>query len=589
MKTSVLLSVALQALTNQRATAFQTLHRKTHRRQHSSSDLFQSFQSVAARSIPPDSAKQDILTGGRTAQDWRKATTGDRPTLSKTIPSGQKQLPVHIRIAKGICEESLPWLISLSLPIAASLALQNSIPLMSHIGVELIFFFYCTDKLFRKLNIPLTPEPLINREWSDVARHVWASQDDTASRRNYVMGWFYDAPFDRLRSEDALSYLAWARYGLPLESGLLSDEEITSLCDFDLPLLLDNVNGGLSLLNRQPGEEPLPCMRFNCEPLRYRHKSLLFYAVTHGANLILQRQLQKKGYVYVPAKNSGKDLSYWYRLPSKDTVSEMKSIEVNPLVFIHGVGGLGFCSGLIEDIRVATQDDNVPIVLIDLPHVSLRFYDEIPLIKSQTKAISSILDDVTSNAGGDISLSKATLVGHSFGTAVMSWLVQDAPEKIGGCVFLDPICFQLHLKTILFNFHLQRVDEKIQSNKKWDNPFSIGSLINLAGTEMHTNYAMLRQFSWATNSLWPEDLTKNSIHSKIILSGRDEIVPVKEVEALFENSSSFLHTHTFDGASHGDLFMDEDMRAETLDKILDVMKASREARQCQPLKLTSSF
>lgn len=106
---------------------------------------------------------------------------------------------------------------------------------------------------------------------------------------------------------------------------------------------------------------------------------------------------------------------------------------------------------------------------------------------------------------------------------------------------------------------------------------------------MHTNYAMLRQFSWATNSLWPEDLTKNSIHSKIILSGRDEIVPVKEVEALFENSSSFLHTHTFDGASHGDLFMDEDMRAETLDKILDVMKASREARQCQPLKLTSSF
>lgn len=100
MKISVLLSVALQALTNQRATAFQTLHRKTHRRQHSSSDLFQSFQSVAARSIPPDSAKQDILTGGRTAQDWRKATTGDRPTLSKTIPSGQKQLPVHIRIAK---------------------------------------------------------------------------------------------------------------------------------------------------------------------------------------------------------------------------------------------------------------------------------------------------------------------------------------------------------------------------------------------------------------------------------------------------------------------------------------------------------
>jgi hypothetical protein len=64
-------------------------------------------------------------------------------------------------------------------------------------------------------------------------------------------------------------------------------------------------------------------------------------------------------------------------------------------------------------------------------------------------------------------------------------------------------------------------------------------------------------------------------------------VPVKDVAALFENSSSFLDTHTFEGASHGDLFMDDDMRAQTLDKILDVMKAARETRQCQTLALSS--
>lgn len=309
---------------------------------------------------------------------------------------------------------------------------------MSHLGGELLFFVYCTDKLLRKLNVPLVPEPLINKEWGDVSRQVWASQPDTISRRNYVMGWFYDAPFDKLRSEDALSYLAWTKYGLPLESGLLSEEEIDSLCEFDLPLLLDNTNGGKSLPKRQRGEAPLPFIRFNCEPLRYRHKSLLFYAVTHGANLFFEMQLEKSGFVHVPANDSSKDVSYWYRLPSpsKGNVREESLKEVNPLVFIHGVGGLGFCHSLIEDIRVATQDDNVPIVLIDLPHVSLRIYDEIPLIQSQTKAISKILDDVTSNAGGDRSLSKATLVGHSYGTAVMSWIVQHEPERIGGCVFL---------------------------------------------------------------------------------------------------------------------------------------------------------
>ena len=293
-------------------------------------------------------------------------------------------------------------------------------------------------KLFRKLDVPVTPEPLVNRKWEDVATLVWASQPDTASRRSYIMGWFYDAPFERLRNEDALSFLAWSRYGLPLESGVLTDHEIDSLCEFDLPLLLDNLNGGRSLPRRSPHEEPLTFIRFNCEPLRYRHKPMLFYAATHGINILLQWTLEKSGFVYVPAKDSAEDLSYWYRLPSSDTSAKTQDgavKESNPLVFIHGVGGLCFCYKLIEDIRMATQEENVPLILIDLPHVSLRMYDDIPKIKSQVAALSRILDDVQVD-DGDGSLSKATFVGHSYGTAVMSWMIQSQPERVAGCVFI---------------------------------------------------------------------------------------------------------------------------------------------------------
>jgi hypothetical protein len=83
------------------------------------------------------------------------------------------------------------------------------------------------------------------------------------------------------------SYLAWAIYCLLLKIGLLSDDEINSLCDFDLPLLL-------SLPNRHLERGSLPFMRFNCEPIRYRHKSLLFSTVIHSANFMLQKQLEKK-------------------------------------------------------------------------------------------------------------------------------------------------------------------------------------------------------------------------------------------------------------------------------------------------------
>lgn len=101
--------------------------------------------------------------------------------------------------------------------------------------------------------------------------------------------------------------------------------------------------------------------------------------------------------------------------------------------------------------------------------------------------------------------------------------------------------------------------------------------------QMHTNYAMLRQFSWATNALWPDDLMQHGVRTSVILSGKDEIVPVKDVEELFQTSakSGFLETHTFDEASHGDLFFDGDMRAETVDKIMDVMNTAQSTKDTE--------
>ena len=111
--------------------------------------------------------------------------------------------------------------------------------------------------------------------------------------------------------------------------------------------------------------------------------------------------------------------------------------ESNSLVFIHGVGGLGFCYKLIEDIKMATEGDNVPIILVDLPHVSLRMYDEIPKIQSQVDSIFGIIDDLTVHGDDNTEVPrKATLVGHSYGPSVMSWMIQSRPEQISGCVFL---------------------------------------------------------------------------------------------------------------------------------------------------------
>lgn len=101
---------------------------------------------------------------------------------------------------------------------------------------------------------------------------------------------------------------------------------------------------------------------------------------------------------------------------------------------------------------------------------------------------------------------------------------------------------------------------------------------------MHTNTAMLRQFSWASNSLWPEDLKKNNIPATIVLAENDEIVPSSAVEELFSdfNSKNRKTDHSadvsvFKNACHGEMFMGESMREDTANMILNVMEKSRKS------------
>lgn len=99
MRHYVLFTVLLKALTNQRATAFQTLDRKV---RHSPTALSLGFQSVVARPVSSEDEQGKLNTRHR--QDAVKSVIRDRSRLSKTVPSGQKQLPLHIRIAK-VCNE----------------------------------------------------------------------------------------------------------------------------------------------------------------------------------------------------------------------------------------------------------------------------------------------------------------------------------------------------------------------------------------------------------------------------------------------------------------------------------------------------
>lgn len=396
-----------------------------------------------------------------------------------------------------------------------------------------------------------------------------------------IMGWFYDSPFEKLRKEDAIRFLAWMRF--KVQEDQLTSDQLSKVIRSDLPKLEHEINEGRRLTSRLPGEQPLPCLRFNLEPLRYRHKPAIFYGLINLIRKMFTTKLSEFGFSYVPPADAQSELGYWFRPSSAKTCGKEK---MNPLVFVHGVGGAVFYYQLIERLMEKIEnEDNPPIFLFDLPFVSLCMSDHIP---SQIDQVVSICDTLDHTVGYD---AKATFVGHSYGSIVLSWMVQNKPERVANCVFLDPVCFQIHMKDILFNFHMCRVDRERQLGKPWTNPASVQGLINLAGTEMHTNNAMLRHFSWEANALWPQELVKSGISAHVLLSENDEIVPSEKVQQLFtdykngivgkldsllstKTPKTFFRTEILPGAHHGEFVFDETHRERVIDSMLEMMRQS---------------
>ena len=267
---------------------------------------------------------------------------------------------------------------------------------------------------------------LAARDWKRTQDLMWSSNPTIESRRNFVMQYFYNTAFERLRREDALEFLSWVRFGTTYDS--LSSQQKSGLHDDLLRFDLE-VNNGKKLLRRRDFvDHPLPVIRFNLEHFRFRQKPLPFYGVSHGVHLALSWALpQYYGFSYHPPKDGAtKGLGYWYR-PPKTASIEHKLKNAVPLVFVYGVGGMCFCYGLLQELCKGAIG---AIILLDLPFVSLRIADEIPTVLNQIQSVESIL--VKKLGPG----SKASFVGHSFGSTVLSWMVQAKPERVANCLFI---------------------------------------------------------------------------------------------------------------------------------------------------------
>lgn len=184
-----------------------------------------------------------------------------------------------------------------------------------------------------------------------------------------------------------------------------------------------------------------------------------------------------------------------------------------PIVFVHGIGlGLLPYLPLID----ALLETGRSILLPEIPYVSgFRPFQSPNGVLSPAVVCSTMTAMLASHG-----FLKATWMGHSYGTSWLSYMCKHARKRVAALLFLDPICFCLHVPYLTKQFVYVRPDP--------------GTVSYMVRTDVIVNWTIQRSFPWAWIALFTEQI---DVPCVVFLSEKDALVPAAKVEAYFKMKS----------------------------------------------------
>jgi pimeloyl-ACP methyl ester carboxylesterase len=222
---------------------------------------------------------------------------------------------------------------------------------------------------------------------------------------------------------------------------------------------------------------------------------------------------------------------------------ESKAKPLPPVVFIHGLGvGLTPYLPLLRRLKRIRE-----CFVIELLEVSQVGCDEILSPATMADSIAQMLRE----HGHE----NACFMGHSYGTAVLSWVVRNRKDLVSKAVFLDPICFMLAQPDVAFNF-LYRAPANLM----------MSFAANLVRRELFTGNVLMRHFYWQHNNLWPDELPRECV---VMLSGMDDIIDPRLVREYLKvhqtrTKGSAMKMLWLNNYFHGGFLLDGAAQAQIL-------------------------
>jgi pimeloyl-ACP methyl ester carboxylesterase len=263
-------------------------------------------------------------------------------------------------------------------------------------------------------------------------------------------------------------------------------------------------------------------MRLSLDPLEPSYRPLLIYLLFGSVQLCANLFLRLAGFRFYTTSNG---LRYWYR-SQKNTLQRQSSQKLNargraeptnaasqlPLLFFHGIapGGVAL---YLPMLLYGLGKGGRPVMLFENPAISFQL-----CLRAHTEqeTVAGVWEAVNARLGPKTGVS---LVGHSFGSCQLTWLLHsDNAVRIQQVVLVDPVSVLLTEPDVLTNFLYGRKAHQEKSR-------AIGVVAN----ELFIENYLRRSFAWYNSELWLEDIPP---HCKVVvcLAAKDDVLNAKKIK-----------------------------------------------------------
>lgn len=416
-------------------------------------------------------------------------------------------------------------------------ALPLSVALTLGIFLLAEFFFYLWFKRQLRLAQEPVPPPVIamaerDRILAKILRHA---QEYGVWRQ--LQGWFLNesrtachGPHEIGRS-NLMDLMAWAFFFKHIQE--LQPEEVVWI-EGTVRRVEEEFN-----LTIAEGCTGVKCVKHTLDPVVAYHRPLMFYFFVFFVKRCHGSFLRFRGFRRLTMRTaSGAVVHYWHRRAPESELGEFERAE-EPLVFFHGVGmGLVMYITLLFRLQASEQ------FLFLMPWVSMNPFADIPTVEAYTEAVVAALEKHGRR--------RVQMVGHSFGSLPVAWIVRRYPEMVSRCVLLDPVCILLNLPDVCVNFLYKRP-------RSW-----IGRIVRYFGSrELGIAKCLHRRLFWNESVLFPEQLPEGST---IVLGERDHVLPARDIYTSAQAlASDHVQTIMLDSIDHG-VFL---FHPKSLERVVD--------------------